>query len=99
MFEVTAGAGAHCRPRPLPSIVRAIQREDGRVIVVGPTQPVALRGQEVPARESPVTALDACIGGFFPFPKPGFLVMRIDAACGQEAFGNGRTRFLSCPSS
>ena len=54
-----------------------------------------MRAQQIAARDGPLGARDAGIGGFFPFPKPGLVVVRVDPARGEKAFGYGRAAFLS----
>src|SRR3954453_1649618 len=96
MFEIAARACPHGCERGLPSLIGAIERQYGGVVIVRRPEPVALRRQKIATRDCPVGPFAAGIGDSLPFLEPGFLVLGIDSARGEEAFGNDGAAFLSC---
>ena len=94
-FDVATGACLHACKQVLLPFVSRIEMKPGCLIVIDGSKPVTLCRQQIAAVGSDTATQIAGIGQLFPFLIPGVLVLGIYPACGKEAFGNGRTAFLS----
>jgi hypothetical protein len=94
--KILAGAFAHTLDGDLVIIVGLIVRECRCLIVVHSAQPVTPCRQYIAFAESGIAPLVICISDPFPFPVPGIVIRKIDAAGRDPAFGKARAAFLSC---
>ena len=96
-LEVVARALAHAVNRAPAMTVVAIEWKRRRPVVIDGAQPVALRGQHVAFAQRSVTALAVHIRNALPFPVPGMIVRRINAAGGDTTLGDRRSPRLRSP--
>src|SRR6516164_1406389 len=93
--KILRRAFAHVGERG-PGGIAARQGNNGGLVIVDGTKPVASRGDVVSAAERGIAALLVAIGNCLPFTVPGVVVSDPDPARAEQTFGNSRATVLSC---
>jgi hypothetical protein len=91
--KIFSGAFAHALNCDQVILAGLIVGECCRLIVVHSAQPVTPCRQHIAFAESVIAPFVIGIGDLLPFPVPGIIVRKIDAAGGGPAFGKTGASF------